>query len=414
MLLNALTGSVGAVGGTSPNAWNKFIPAPWKKPTANAQWNELNWPREYPLAHNEMSPLYPHLLLDGRGTQPVLFTRVLNPIWTYPDGYSWLRALRDESLVGLHGALTPTWSETAWWSDYVLPMGHGPERHDTHSYETHSGRWLGFRQPVQRVAMERLGPRGRVHPRGQPRRGVGGGRVLDRGLLARGPRRVARHPPVLRVALPPRREDPAGGVLPLDVRELGPRPAREGRRRRASSRWPTCASTAAWRSRATTTPSTRPRSRSPTTRRSPGAEETITAASFNPNHLPLTGRPDTTGTVVDGVPRRGFNSPSRKLELYSETLEEWGWPDMATPHHRRSHVHPSLIDHEHGEYVLLPTYRLPTMIHSRSGNAKFLNELAHTHPLLVCPEDAARIGVVRPATSRASRPRSASSSSRPS
>ena len=157
MLLNALTGAVGAVGGTSPNAWNKFIPAPWKKPQANEQWNELNWPREYPLAHNEMSPIYPHLLLDGRGTQPLLFTRVLNPIWTYPDGYSWMRALRDESLVGLHGALTPTWSETAWWSDYVLPMGHGPERHDTHSYETHSGRWLGFRQPVQRVARERMG-----------------------------------------------------------------------------------------------------------------------------------------------------------------------------------------------------------------------------------------------------------------
>ncbi len=60
-------------------------------------WNELNWPREFPLAHNEMSILYPHFLLDGdRGRQQVLFTRVLNPVWTYPDGYSWLRALRDE------------------------------------------------------------------------------------------------------------------------------------------------------------------------------------------------------------------------------------------------------------------------------------------------------------------------------
>ena len=41
-----------AVGGTSPNAWNKFIPAPWRTPTANTQWNERNWPREYPLAPN--------------------------------------------------------------------------------------------------------------------------------------------------------------------------------------------------------------------------------------------------------------------------------------------------------------------------------------------------------------------------
>ena len=55
--------------------------------------------------------------------------------------------------------------------------------------------------------------------------------------------------------------------------------------------------------------------------------------------------------------------------------------------------HHSLIDHARGEYVLLPTYRLPTLIHTRSGNAKYLNELAHTHPLLVCPEDAERIGL---------------------
>jgi len=88
-----------------------------------------------------MSILYPHFLLDrDRGSQAVLFTRVLNPVWTYPDGYSWLCALRDEDAVALHRALTPTWSETAWWADYVLPMGHGPERHDTHSYETHAGR----------------------------------------------------------------------------------------------------------------------------------------------------------------------------------------------------------------------------------------------------------------------------------
>ncbi|MDQ6806301.1 MAG: hypothetical protein M3065_15370 [Actinomycetota bacterium] len=124
-----------------------------------------------------------------------------------------------------------------------------------------------------------------------------------------------------------------------------------------------------------------------------GVEQTVTKRCFDPEHLPLTGRPDTVATVVDGVARRGFNSPSRKLELYSETLAEWGWPEFATPAYARSHIHHSLIDHAQGEYVLLPTYRLPTLVHSRTGNAKYLNELAHTHPLLVCPEDAERIGL---------------------
>src|SRR5207253_8715884 len=54
-------------------------------------------------------------------------------------------------------ALTPTWSETAWFADYILPMGLGTERHDTMSQETHAAQWLGFRQPVLRVAREKRG-----------------------------------------------------------------------------------------------------------------------------------------------------------------------------------------------------------------------------------------------------------------
>ena len=52
-------------------------------------------------------------------------------------------------------ALTPTWNETSYFADYVLPMGHGSERHDIHSYETHDAQWLGFRQPVLKAWRER-------------------------------------------------------------------------------------------------------------------------------------------------------------------------------------------------------------------------------------------------------------------
>jgi molydopterin dinucleotide binding protein len=43
--------------------------------------------------------------------------------------------------------------------------------------------------------------------------------------------------------------------------------------------------------------------------------------------------------------------------------------------------------------LLLPTFRLPTLIHTRSGNSKWLHELSHTNPLWLHPEDAARAGV---------------------
>src|SRR5215207_6283305 len=43
--------------------------------------------------------------------------------------------------------------------------------------------------------------------------------------------------------------------------------------------------------------------------------------------------------------------------------------------------------------VLISTFRLPVQIHTRGGNAKWLNELAHTNPLWIHPDDARRLGV---------------------
>src|SRR3989454_8620626 len=70
---------------------------------------------------------------------------------------SGVEVLTDETNVECHACLTAVWSETAWFADYVLPMGHASERHDLMSQETHAARWIGFRQPVLRVALERRG-----------------------------------------------------------------------------------------------------------------------------------------------------------------------------------------------------------------------------------------------------------------
>ena len=90
-------GAIGVPGGVFPNAWNKFVPKPIHTPPHPPQWNELTWPQEYPLAMNEMSFLLPHFLKDGRGKLDVYFTRVYNPVWTNPDGLSWIEAITDES-----------------------------------------------------------------------------------------------------------------------------------------------------------------------------------------------------------------------------------------------------------------------------------------------------------------------------
>lgn len=97
--------------------------------------------------------------------------------------------------------------------------------------------------------------------------------------------------------------------------------------------------------------------------------------------------------VAPGERRRGFATPSGRLELHSPTLEEWGWPEQALPGYLRSHVHRSRLHHEDGEFVLVPTFRLPVHIHTRSANAPRLAELAHTNPVWIHPRDAGRLGL---------------------
>jgi anaerobic selenocysteine-containing dehydrogenase len=96
---------------------------------------------------------------------------------------------------------------------------------------------------------------------------------------------------------------------------------------------------------------------------------------------------------VDGVPREGFPTPSKKLELFSTTLADWGWPEYATPTWIPSHVHWEDLDLDGDERILLPTFRIPTLIHTRSANAKWLNEISHRHPLWIHPRDAEQLGI---------------------
>jgi anaerobic selenocysteine-containing dehydrogenase len=396
-LLNALLGAVGTEGGVFPNTWNKFVPRPIHVPGHPDTWNELTWPQEYPLAMNEMSFLLPHLLKDGRGHLDVYFTRVYNPVWTNPDGFSWLEVLTDEALVELHVALTPTWSETAFFADYVLPMGHASERHDVHSYEQYDGQWVGFRQPVLRAARERLGERV------TDTRDVNPGEVWEENELwielswridpdgSLGIRRhhESRERPGEKLTvdeyyawmfehsvpgLPERAA--AEGMTPLEyMRRYGAFEISRGAGARHEEPVP-------------------PEELEDVQLGAHGRVYTAAARPAGPNVVPEPSPdpdPDgrrAAGVVVDGEVRRGFPTPSGRLEFYSATLADWGWSEYAVPTYIPSHVHPDRLDPD--QLVLLSTFRVPVQIHTRSGNAKWLDEIAHTNPVWIHPADAER------------------------
>jgi anaerobic selenocysteine-containing dehydrogenase len=97
------------------------------------------------------------------------------------------------------------------------------------------------------------------------------------------------------------------------------------------------------------------------------------------------------GVKVDGEVKRGFPTPSGRLEFYSHTLATWGWPEHVIPGYFKSHVHPDNLDKD--QTILISTFRLPVQIHTRSANAKWLDEIAHTNPLWIYPSHAAKLGV---------------------
>ncbi|HVA44491.1 MAG TPA: molybdopterin dinucleotide binding domain-containing protein [Acidimicrobiales bacterium] len=394
-MISALLGAVATEGGTFPNAWNKFVPRPVHTPPHPQVWNELTWPIEYPLAQNEMSFLLPHLLKEGRGRLEVYFTRVYNPVWTNPDGLSWAEVLTDEAMVGCHAALTPTWNESAYFADYVLPMGHSPERHDTHSYEQYDGQWVGFRQPVVREARRRLGEDVSDSRQSNP------GEVweetefwieLSWRIDPDGSLGIRQHhESVVHSGQKLTVEEYYGWMFDHSVPGLPEAAAAQGlspleymRRRGAFE-----ISSKVGQVHEQAVPD--------------GELEDPAVGAFgrvysagpapvSPNIVPMGGpEPDpegrrAVGVMVDGVVRKGFPTPSGRLEFYSSTLADWGWPEHAVPGYIESHVHPRRL--EPGQMVLISTFRLPTQIHTRSANSKWLDELAHTNPLWIHPVDA--------------------------
>lgn len=374
--LNVLTGSVGTVGGTSPNSWNKFKPKFFDNPPAQKFWNELHFPKEYPLAFFEMSFLLPHFLKEGRGKMDTYFTRVFNPVWTYPDGFSWIEALEDEEKVGMHIALTPTWNETAYYADYVLPMGLAPERHDINSYATHSGMWIAFRQPVLREKARREGKDFDFTYDVNP------GEVWEEDEFW------------IELSW---RMDPDGS---LGIRDHFKSPYREGEKITIDEYYQYIFENVPGLPEKAAEENMTPldymkrygafevEKASYEKHKNKLSEEQLQDADIDKETGLITKNGESIGIERDGVAYTGFPTPSRLNEFYSQTMEDWRWPEYTTPTYIKSHIHPEKLDKSIGEYVLVPTFRLPTLIHSRSANAKWLTEISNRNPIWMHPSDA--------------------------
>ena len=401
-LLNALLGAVACEGGTYPNTWNKFVPKPMYMPPHPKTWNELTWPKEFPMSMYEMSILLPHFLREGRGKLDVYFSRVYNAIWTNPDGFSWIdQFTKEDSPIGLHVALTPTWSETAYFADYILPMGLGSERHDLHSYETQDAQWIGFRQPVLKEAKRRM--RKDV---GADTRGVNPGEVWEENEMwidlswridpdgSLGIRRFfeSKKAPGTKLSIDEYYdyifENSVPG-LPDTAEDEQLQPGEFMRRYGAFEIKSGIGAVFAEEVPAAELVDVAKDAFGRVYAGSPKPDSMNVAPQPAPDSDASGRRP--VGIDVDGHVLRGFPTPSGKLEFYSPTLKAWGYPEAAIPTYIKSHVHPENL--REGELPLIPTFRVPIQIHTRSGNSKWLSEIAHSNPLWIHTSHAAELGV---------------------
>ena len=440
----ALRGAMrGDIGGTGLHHWQDISLAgrgekatvAGEKPEKIDVWSELLWPPEYPLSTYEMSYLLPHLLTDvewqkkwkAKGLDiptklAVWFPRMYNPVWINPDGFRWIEAIKDESKIELSFNLSPTWSETNWYCDYILPVGLAGERNDQQSTPSKPEARIEFRQAVLRVAAEKMGWKAKDPARAtlEAHMKYGLGEIWEEtefwanimvhhvdpdGSLGVRKYWASKKDPTRAVTVP-EYFDAALSLLP--------RLNETARKLYAGSEFPVydyIRDHGAWTEK---TDIYKPQEEElvfdGTNYLADGAKYTkaeVTKDQFGTLWVDKDGRKQSIGIDIDGKLHHGFHTLSRKLEFFSEWFAEWKWPEYAVPVYPRNdaelvkmnHI-VTQVHHSHmkgdNEFALNTVFRLPYNIHTRSVNSKQLMEISQNHnPVWIYTKDAEKLGIKR-------------------
>ena len=395
-----------------------------------------------------MSYLLPHLLTDTQWQQKwirrglnvpqklsVWIPRMYNPVWINPDGFRWIEVLKNESKMELTFNLSPVWSETNWYVDYILPVGLAGERHDQHSEATMPARWTSFRQPVMRVALEKAGwkPRNPNRATLEAHIKAGLGEVWEENEFW--------------FDMCVNYIDPKGDIF-LDAAKT----------KTIKSMWEskkapgTPVTIAEWYDAAfgdnlpnlkkTATADARYKDAEYPVyeyMRDYGAwmeENNIYSAQerevkddgknyishghkYDKRDVEIDkrtgvmsvehhGKKKSIGIEIDGKKMEGFATLDKKLDFFCEWLaDDWKWPEYAIPFYPRNErekkemVHiVSHVNHmymkNNNEFALNTVFRLPYNIHTRSANSKHLMEISQNHdPIWIATGDAKRLGFKR-------------------
>jgi anaerobic selenocysteine-containing dehydrogenase len=106
------------------------------------------------------------------------------------------------------------------------------------------------------------------------------------------------------------------------------------------------------------------------------------------------GKPLALGVMIDGVARRGFNTPSRRLEVYSSFVAEKGKAAGKTI--EPLPVYQPIPDHAAGlaeGQLIMITFKWNVHNAHRTMQSKWLQEIVHSNPAWMHPATASRLGL---------------------
>ncbi len=446
-----LRGAIGTEGGTFFHHWH-VISVSGKGGSATVgqgiggadvpkvqAWNELTWPPEWPLSTYELSYLLPHLLSDkewqkkwnDRGLNvpsklAVYIPRMYNPVWINPDGFRWLEVLKNEEIMELTMNLSPVWSETNWYMDYVLPVGLAGERHDQHSEATMPARWTSFRQPVLRVALEKSGwkPNNPVRGTLEAHIKAGLGEVWEEnefffdlcvnyidpdGSLGIKKMWESKRHPGKPVTIAEWYDAAFGDNLPK-LKETATNDPRY-----ANDEFPVYSYL---RDHGVWLEEDKIYHAMERELKIEGGEVSVHGHKFEAATMSVgaggvisatdhSGKTTAIGVEIDGKKMEGFATLTKKLEFFTQWAVDWKWREYAMPFYPRNDKEKAEMEHivshvnhmymkEENSFALNTVFRLPYNIHTRSANSKHLMEISQNHdPIWINTVDAKRLGFKR-------------------
>lgn len=364
ILLNAIVGNMGEVGGFNwfPfESWDKKqLPEPKPVPPRPNARSVIADAKDWPLANawkgkamrvGEIVFLW---IREQRQKISALMSYNADPVWSWPDKNLVAEVLRDEALVPFHVCLDVMYSDTAHLADIVLPWTTWMERWDIDARPpAHLIDYVGLRQPIVKPLGESKDIR-EIFP--EIARRIGGGMETYFPWKTVEEYFEEYYKPV------------PGGFAYMREHGVWQDPDKK--------------------------PNYRPFAKKLDAKELEGSATDPATGIIHKGLDPDTKQPIAIGIMSEGETVRGFNTPTRKLDVYSKFISDKG--NTVGREINPLPIYAPIPDHHRtldSDRLIMISFKWNVHNAHRTMQSKWLSEIVHSNPAWIHPETAKRFGL---------------------